>query len=263
MKVSQADPRVVLSADLILPFSGEAVGSAVREHDGQKLKERLLGSTMFRLHRERGGSYRDFTWYVEDIIRAGRTRPHAGYGLGNERLLQFILGQRDIRLCSVFSLMAAQTKDWDQSRRGQSLMIAHQKAALLSIGRAENKRKLLPSLQQIANDGFVLYATEKTHRFLQAHGIESTLVHKISQPGRPNLKDLLAQDLFDLIINIPTRNTRPSGAARSSELTDGRLIRQAALDSGTTLITDVEVAQDLLEKLAARHQPRTRHQPGQ
>jgi hypothetical protein len=30
------------------------------------------------------------------------------------------------------------------------------------------------------------------------------------------------------------------------------MIRQAALDSGTTLITDVEVAQDLFEKLALR-----------
>ncbi len=251
MKVSQADSRVVLSADLILPYSGEAVGSAVREHDGQKLKERLLGSTMFKLHRARGGSYRDFTWYVEDIIRAGRTQPHAGYGLGNERLLQFIMGQRDIRLCSVFSLMAEQTKDWDTNRRGQSLMIAHQKAVLLSIGKSQNKRKLLPSLQKIAEDGFVLYATEKTHHFLQRHDIRSTLVHKISQPGRPNLKDLLGQNLFDLIVNIPTRNPRRA-RGESREFTDGRLIRQTALDSGTTLITDVEVAQDLFEKLAAR-----------
>lgn len=252
MKVSERDPRVVLSADLILPYSGEAVGSAVREHDGQRLKERLLGSTMFRLHRERGGSYRDFTWYVEDIIRAGRTRPHAGYGLGNERLLQFVLGQQDIRLCSVFSLMAEQTRDWDINRRGQSLMIAHQKAVLLSIGKAQNKRKLLPSLEKIANDGFVMYATEKTHRFLQSHGISSTLVHKISEPGKPNLQDLLGQNLFDLIINIPTREQRPTRRQATPEFTDGRMIRQAALDSGTTLVTDVEVAQDLFEKLAAR-----------
>ena len=37
MKVSEADPRVVLSADLILPYAGEAAGSAVREHDFEKL----------------------------------------------------------------------------------------------------------------------------------------------------------------------------------------------------------------------------------
>lgn len=247
MKVSSADERVVLSADLILPYSGEAVGSAVREHDGKKLRERLLGSTMFRLHRERGGSYSDFTWYVEDIIAAGRTRPHAGYGLGNERLLQFIMGQRDIRPCSIFSLMAEQTKDWDKSRRGQSLMISHQKAMLLSIGQAANKRRLLPALKKVARDGYVFYATEKTHRFLNSHGIPSTRVYKISEAGKPNLSDLLAQNLFDLIINIPYRT-----AGESRELTDGRMIRRAALDSGTTLITDVEVAQDLFEKIGGR-----------
>lgn len=61
MKVSERDSRVVLSADLILPVAGEAVGSAVREHDGKKLKERLLTSTMFHLHKERGGRYEDFS----------------------------------------------------------------------------------------------------------------------------------------------------------------------------------------------------------
>lgn len=114
MKVSESDPRVVHSADLILPFSGESAGSAVREENGQKLKERLLSSNMFRLHKERGGTYDDFTWYVEDIIIAGKTAPHAGYGLGNERLMQYVLGVTDIRQASVLSLMAKESKDWDK-----------------------------------------------------------------------------------------------------------------------------------------------------
>lgn len=113
MKVSEKDERVVLSADLILPIAGEAVGSAVREDDGDKLRERLLTSTMFRLHKERGGDYQDFVWYVDDLVAAKKTRPHAGYGLGNERLLQYILGQKDIRDCSIFSIMAKQTHDWE------------------------------------------------------------------------------------------------------------------------------------------------------
>lgn len=114
MKVSETDPRVVHSADLILPISGESAGSAVREPDGQKLKQRLLTSNMFRLHKERGGSYQDFVWYVEDIIMAGKTSPHAGYGLGNERLMQYVLGIPDIRQASVLSLMAKESKDWEK-----------------------------------------------------------------------------------------------------------------------------------------------------
>ncbi len=111
MKVSSADDRVVLSADLILPHAGEAVGSAVREHDGAKLEQRLLGSTMYRLHLERGGTLEDFRWYL-DLVASGNTRPHAGYGIGNERVLQYLLGANDIRDCSLFSVMARQTNDW-------------------------------------------------------------------------------------------------------------------------------------------------------
>lgn len=111
MKVSDADDRVVLSADLILPRSGEAVGSAVREHDAAKLEKRLLNSTMFRLHTARGGSLDDFRWYL-DIIGSGRTRPHAGYGIGNERVMQYLTGVEDIRDCSVFAQMARETSDW-------------------------------------------------------------------------------------------------------------------------------------------------------
>jgi asparaginyl-tRNA synthetase len=111
MKVSTNDERVVLSADLVLPRSGEAVGSAVREHDAGKLERRLVGSTMFRLHTARGGTLNDFRWYL-DIIGSGNTKPHAGYGIGNERVVQYLTGAKDIRDCSIFAQMAAQTSDW-------------------------------------------------------------------------------------------------------------------------------------------------------
>lgn len=115
MKVSENDARVVLSADLILPHAGEAVGSAVREHDAAKLEKRLLGSPMYRLHLENGGTLRDFRWYL-DLVGSGNTRPHAGYGIGNERVIQYLLGSADIRDCSLFSLMARQTGDWTERR---------------------------------------------------------------------------------------------------------------------------------------------------
>ena len=103
MKVSTKDPRVVLSADLILPHSGESTGSAVREHDFNKLNQRLLTSTMYKLHLQRGGTYADFGWYLK-IIKSQTTNPHAGYGIGNERVLQYIFGEKDIRNVSLFSL---------------------------------------------------------------------------------------------------------------------------------------------------------------
>jgi asparaginyl-tRNA synthetase len=115
MKVSEKDPRIVLSADLILPYAGEATGSAVREHEHKKLNERLLTSTMYRLHKERGGTYEDFFWYLE-IIRAQGTNPHAGYGIGNERVMQYILGTTDINNVSMFALLNRQTGDWNKAK---------------------------------------------------------------------------------------------------------------------------------------------------
>ena len=60
MKVSSKDKRVCLSADLIFPYAGEGTGASVREHDFERLNERLITSTMYKLHVERGGKYEDF-----------------------------------------------------------------------------------------------------------------------------------------------------------------------------------------------------------
>lgn len=111
MKIYKKDPKVVLSADLILPYSGEATGSAVREHDFKKLNDRLLKSKMYELHIKRGGSYKDFAWYL-NIIKKKKTLPHAGYGIGNERVLQYILGEGDIRNASLFSLLDRKSGYW-------------------------------------------------------------------------------------------------------------------------------------------------------
>lgn len=104
MKVSSRDPRVVLSADLVFPYAGEGTGAAVREHDFARLKNRLLTSKMFEIHKKRGGMIDDFKWYF-DIIESGATNPHAGYGIGNERVLQYIFGVKDIRSVSLFALL--------------------------------------------------------------------------------------------------------------------------------------------------------------
>ncbi len=246
MKVSEKDPRVVLSADCIFPYSGESVGSAVREHDGVKLLVRLLTSTMYKLHEQRGGKYEDFKWYTEGMIIAKKTLPHAGYGIGNERIIQFLLGARDIRTCSTFSMLEHQTGDWDPNRRGMLPMVNHRKTVLLSIGREENKEKLLPYIRRIKSDGHVFYATTKTHKYLERFGVPSTRVFKISEKGTPNLGDMLKHDLFDLIINIPTNPDL------HAEQTDGTFIRRTATETGTTLVTDVGVAETLLSHLAKR-----------
>lgn len=245
MKVSTKDPRVCLSADLIFPYAGEGTGASVREHDFKKLRDRLVTSTMYKLHIKRGGKYEDFKWYL-DIMERKATNPHAGYGIGNDRVLQYVFGEADIRNTSIFSLLNKQTGDWEKNRYGQAGILGiEKKHVLLSIGKSENKKYLLPHIKKAAKSPRVIfYTTENTHKFLKKNKISSSLVFKISQENKsPNISDLLERRVFDTIINIPTRE-----ANGKRELTDGQMIRKAAIDAGLTPITDIEVATVVMSK---------------
>jgi asparaginyl-tRNA synthetase len=96
MKENERNPELVDSADLILPFSGEAVGAAEREYDHDRLKARLLQSDMYRLLKDRGGSLEDFAWYLNFYKETGGVK-HSGCGIGMNRVTQFVLGSDDIR----------------------------------------------------------------------------------------------------------------------------------------------------------------------
>ncbi len=245
MMPNPKNPLQVFSADLILYGSGESVGSAVREPDPILLKNRLLASDMFRILTENGGTYDDFKWYIEDVVGSGFIKPHAGYGMGFERVIQSILGFPDIRDCAPANLYGRFTGDFDSRRQGiDSILSPAPRTILLSIADG-SKAELLPSIQMIANNGIVLYTTSGTHQFLHEHGISTTLVHKISETGKPNLADLLQHKVLTNVINIPS-------PAQGQTETDGEAIRQLAIDTGTYLITDVLVAKHLFQKLAEK-----------
>lgn len=121
-----------------------------------------------------------------------------------------------------------------------------EKTVLISIGKRKNKMKLLPEIKILSQLKYKIYATYKTHKFLKQHDIEAVLVHKISDPHKkPNLKDLLMQNRFDLILNIPTGNED-----KTKESTDGQIIRQEAVRAGIPLVTSISVAKTTIEKLA-------------
>jgi asparaginyl-tRNA synthetase len=103
MKSNSENPNVVNSTDLILPFSGEAVGAAEREYEYDALLERLKDSTMLKQLIENGGSIHDFDWYLKFYRKYGGV-PHAGCGIGLNRVTQFVLGSDDIRTTTVFPL---------------------------------------------------------------------------------------------------------------------------------------------------------------
>ena len=95
------NPGRVLSCDCILPFAGEAIGAAARVSDAKTLVQRLQNSRMFKRLKELGGSLDDFSWYISQLKKEGSI-PHAGCGFGLARIVQSILGQRDIRQAVTF-----------------------------------------------------------------------------------------------------------------------------------------------------------------
>jgi len=103
MKQNAYKPNIVNSTDLILPFSGEAVGAAEREYEHEPLLQRLKESTMLRQLIERGGSIHDFDWYL-DFYRLHGGTPHSGCGIGLNRVTQYVLGSNDIRASTVFPM---------------------------------------------------------------------------------------------------------------------------------------------------------------
>jgi asparaginyl-tRNA synthetase len=101
MKIDDNNTDVVQSADLLLPGVGESVGSAVREYRHDVLLDRLINSVMFKhITEQKLATLEDFGPYLE-VIRERRVPPHAGYGIGLERVIQFIAGSDDIRSASV------------------------------------------------------------------------------------------------------------------------------------------------------------------
>ena len=80
------DNRTVAAMDVLVPGIGEIVGGSQREERLDVLRENLSAHKL---------SEKDYWWYA-DLRRFG-TVPHAGFGLGFERMLMFVSGVANIR----------------------------------------------------------------------------------------------------------------------------------------------------------------------
>jgi len=117
-----------------------------------------------------------------------------------------------------------------------------QKNVLITIGRIEDKVDMLGSIQELHKRGYKFYATKRTHEFLESRSIPCAMLHKVSEPRDPNIRDYLEKKRVDLVINIPTHS-------RGTEQTDGYFIRRLATDNGIPLITNVQLAKRVIEAI--------------
>ena len=80
------DEQTVAAMDILVPRVGEIVGGSQREERRDVLLEQM---------KLKGISAEDYRWYVE--LREFGSVPHAGFGFGLERMVQFATGLPNIR----------------------------------------------------------------------------------------------------------------------------------------------------------------------
>ena len=118
-------------------------------------------------------------------------------------------------------------------------------AALVTVGGAQNKEKLLQSIASLKNLGFKIFATEHTAEFFEEKIGEIEVVHKISEPERkPNIADLLYERKINFIINIPSTSTLEKYVGM---LDDEYQIRRKSLELGVPVLTTIELADSFVK----------------
>ncbi len=81
-----SDEKTVRAMDVLVPRLGEIIGGSQREDNLEKLVTRI---------KDTGMNPEDYWWYL-DLRRYGSV-PHSGFGLGFERLIQYVSGIANIR----------------------------------------------------------------------------------------------------------------------------------------------------------------------
>ncbi|MCE5178625.1 MAG: carbamoyl-phosphate synthase (glutamine-hydrolyzing) large subunit [Porphyromonadaceae bacterium] len=109
------------------------------------------------------------------------------------------------------------------------------KGILISSGEMKSKVDLLEACKLLGEKGYDLYASHGTCKFLGDNGIKATDVNWPDENGENNIRQMIADKQFDLIINIPKDVTR-------RELTNGYIIRRGAVDYNIPLITNARLA---------------------
>ncbi len=119
--------------------------------------------------------------------------------------------------------------------------------ALVTVGGADNKAKLLPTIAKLKQMGFKILATEHTAEFFEEKVGQVEIVYKISEPDRkPNIADLLYERKIDFIINIPSTSTLEKYVGM---LDDEYQIRRKALELGIPVLTTRELAYSFVKTL--------------
>ncbi len=129
--------------------------------------------------------------------------------------------------------------DTSQALLMSMLSVGHripEKNILLSTGSAKQKASMLDAARQLVENGYKIYATGGSAKYLTDNKIENTLVYWPSEVGKePQALDMLHRHEIHMVVNIPKDLT-------VNELSNGYKIRRAAIDLNVPLITNARLA---------------------
>jgi carbamoyl-phosphate synthase large subunit len=118
----------------------------------------------------------------------------------------------------------------------------------------DKKEQFLESARSLESMGFNLFATPKTAEHLRENGIEVSRVPMprgddyMADPHDPDVLNLIKSRNVDLVINFP----RPSSLGKDPDNKEQRetyVIRRAAIDHNVPFLSNIQVAQMLVESL--------------
>ena len=123
------------------------------------------------------------------------------------------------------------------------------KGIMLSSGGAKEKASLLDAAQALVKNGYTIYATAGTAKFLNENNVKATAVGWPDEEHKdlPNVMQMIADHKFDLIVNIPKNHTK-------REFTNGYRIRRGAIDHNIPLITNARLASAFIEAFCTMSQ---------
>jgi len=111
---------------------------------------------------------------------------------------------------------------------------------ILMTVRDSDKLELVNIAEEFEKLGFTLYATGKTAKTLNTHGIATNAVKKLDE-GSPNILDLIQSGKIGLIINTPTKGRKPDR--------DGFKIRRKAVEMSIPCLTSLDTANAIIKCL--------------
>ena len=117
-----------------------------------------------------------------------------------------------------------------------------EKGIMISSGGTKEKASMLDAAQALVKNGYTVYASEGTAKFLNDNHVKTIAVAWPDEDHKdmPNVMEMIADHKFDLIVNIPKNHTK-------RELTNGYRIRRGAIDHNIPLMTNARLASAFIE----------------